>query len=150
MRGSGGAIVRRLADFVVRWPWVVVGFWVAMAVALPLTFPNLNDMAQKHPLAMLPADAPSVVAGRQMTEAFKDPGGDDLLLVVLTDEHGLGPAHEATYRKLVDALRDDQHDVVMLQDFVGTPALRSFLTSKDNKSWVLPVGLAGALGTPQS
>jgi putative drug exporter of the RND superfamily len=38
----------------------------------------------------------------------------------------------------------------MMQDFVETPALRSFLTSKDNKSWVVPVGLAGALGTPQS
>jgi RND superfamily putative drug exporter len=142
--------VRRLTDFVVRWPWAVIGLWVALAVVLPLTFPSLNDMAQKHPLAMLPGDAPSSVAARQMTEAFKEPGGDDLLLVVLTDERGLSPAHEATYRKLVTALRDDQHDVVMLQDFVETPALRSFLTSKDNKSWVVPVGLAGALGTPQS
>ncbi|WP_267291347.1 MMPL/RND family transporter [Mycobacterium hackensackense] len=142
--------MRRLADFVVRLPWAVVGLWVALAVVLPLTFPSLNEMAQKHPLAMLPADAPSSVAAKQMTEAFQEPGGDDLLLVVLTDERGLGPAHEATYRKLVDALRDDQQDVVMLQDFVGTPALRSFLTSKDGKSWVLPVGLAGALGTPQS
>jgi RND superfamily putative drug exporter len=142
--------LRRLADFVVRWPWLVVGFWVALVVALPLTLPNLNDMAQKHPLAMLPSAAPSTVAGRQMSEAFHESGSDDLLLVVLTDEHGLGKAHEATYRKLVDALRDDQHDVVMLQDFVSNPALRSFLTSKDDKSWVLPVGLAGALGTPQS
>ncbi|GAY16415.1 RND family transporter [Mycobacterium sp. shizuoka-1] len=142
--------MRRLADVVVRWPWAVIGLWVALAVALPLTFPSLNDMAEKHPLAMLPGDAPSSVAARQMTEAFQEPGGDDLLLVVLTDERGLTPAHEATYRKLVDALRDDQHDVVMLQDFIETPALRSFLTSKDNKSWVVPVGLAGALGTPQS
>ncbi|TGD89815.1 RND family transporter [Mycolicibacterium sp. CH28] len=142
--------MRRLADVVVRWPWVVIGLWVALAVALPLTFPSLNEMAQKHPLAMLPADAPSSVAARQMTEAFQEPGTDDLLLVVLTDERGLGPAHEATYRTLVKALRADSQDVVMVQDFVGTPALRSFLTSKDNKSWVLPVGLAGALGTPQS
>ncbi|SBS75652.1 putative membrane protein mmpL10 [uncultured Mycobacterium sp.] len=142
--------MRRLADFVVRWPWAVIGLWVALAVTLPLTFPSLTDMAQKHPLAMLPGDAPSSVAARQMTEAFSEPGGDDLLLVVLTDERGLSPAHEATYRKLVGALREDQHDVVMLQDFVETPALRSFLTSKDNKSWVVPVGLAGALGTPQS
>ena len=142
--------MRRLADFVVRWPWAVIGLWAALAVALPLTFPSLNDMAQKHPLAMLPGDAPSSIAARQMTEAFSEPGGDDLLLVVLTDERGLSPAHETTYRKLVGALREDQHDVVMLQDFVETPALRSFLTSKDNKSWVVPVGLAGALGTPQS
>lgn len=142
--------MRRLADFVVRWPMAVIGVWVALAVVLPLTLPSLNEMAERHPLSMLPGDAPSSVAARQMTEAFQEPGSDDLLLVVLTDERGLGPAHEATYRKLVSALRDDPHDVVMLQDFVGTPALRSFLTSKDNKAWVLPVGLAGALGTPQS
>ena len=47
-------------------------------------------MAQKHPLAMLPGDAPSSVAARQMTKAFQEPGTDDLLLVVLTDEQGLG------------------------------------------------------------
>lgn len=102
--------MRRLADFVVRFPYAVVGIWVALAVVLPLSFPSLNEMAEKHPLAMLPADAPSNVAARQMTEAFQEPGGDDLLLVVLTDENGLGPAHEATYRKLVNALRDDQQD----------------------------------------
>ena len=142
--------MQRLADFVVRWPLVIIGIWVALAVALPLTAPSLNDMAQKNPLAMLPGEAPSSVAARQMQEAFQEPGTDDLLLVVLTDEDGLGPEHEATYAKLVDVLRDDQQNVVMLQEFIGTPALRSTLTSKDEKSWVLPVGLAGALGTPES
>ncbi|WP_395308893.1 RND family transporter [Mycobacterium sp. AMU20-3851] len=142
--------MQRLADFVVRWPLAVIGIWLALAVALPLTAPSLNDMAQKNPLAMLPGEAPSSVAARQMEEAFQEPGTDDLLLVVLTDEDGLGPEHEATYAKLVDALRDDQQNVVMIQEFIGTPALRSTLTSKDEKSWVLPVGLAGALGTPQS
>ncbi len=143
-------MLRRLADFVVRWPLAVIGIWIAVAVALPLTVPSLNEMAQKHPLSMLPGDAPSSVAARQMEEAFQEPGTDDLLLVVLTDEDGLGPEHEETYAKLVDALRDDQQNVVMVQEFIGTPALRSTLTSADNKSWVLPVGLAGALGTPQS
>ncbi|TQK30022.1 RND superfamily putative drug exporter [Arthrobacter sp. SLBN-53] len=142
--------MRRLAGFVVRWPLAVIGIWVALAVALPLAVPSLNEMAQRNPLSMLPGDAPSNIAARQMQDAFQEPGTDDLLLVVLTDEDGLGPEHEATYRKLVDALRDDQQNVVMLQEFIGTPALRSTLTSKDDKSWVLPVGLAGALGTPQS
>ncbi|MDR3662958.1 MAG: MMPL family transporter [Mycobacterium sp.] len=142
--------MRPLADFVVRRPWAVIGLWIVLAIALPLSFPSLNDMAQKHPLAMLPADAPSSVAARQMTEAFQEPGGDDLLLVVLINDRGLGKPDEATYRKLVDALHDDPHDVVMLQDFISTPPLRNFLTSKDKKAWVLPVGLSGALGTPQS
>lgn len=128
----------------------MIAIWVALAVALPLTFPSLTQMAEKHPLAMLPGDAPSSVAAREMTKAFQEPGTDDLLLVVLSDERGLDAHHEATYRKLVSALRDDPHDVVMVSNFIETPQLRSFLTSKDNKAWVVPVGLAGALGTPQA
>lgn len=141
--------MRRLANLVVRWPFAVIAIWIGVAVALPLSVPNINEMAQKHPLAMLPSDAPSTVAAREMTKGFQETGTDDLLLVVLTDPRGLGPEQEPTYRKLVGALRDSD-DVVMLQDFIETPALRSFLTSKDGKAWVVPVGLAGALGTPQS
>jgi RND superfamily putative drug exporter len=142
--------MRRLADFVVRWPWVVIGVWVAIAVALPLTFPSLGEMAQKHPLAILPSDAPSSVTARKMTEAFHESGSEDLVLVVLTDDKGLSPADEAVYRKLVGALRQDTRDVLMLQDFVSMPPLRSVVTSKDDKAWVLPVGVAGELGTPRS
>ena len=142
--------MRRLADFVVRWPWVVVGIWVAIAVALPLSFPSLSDMAQKHPLAILPGDAPSNVTAQRMTQAFHESGSEDLLLVVLTDDNGLNAADEAIYRKLVDDLHKNTRDVVMVQDFLSTPALRSIVTSKDHKAWVLPVGVAGELGTPQS
>ena len=142
--------MRRIADVVVRWPWVVIGIWIAMAVALPLAVPSLGDMAQKHPLAVLPSDAPSSVTAMKMNQAFHEPGNDDLLLVALINETGLGPADEATYRKLVDALHDDPNDVVTVQDFISTPQLREFLTSQDHKTWVLPVGLAGELGTPRS
>jgi putative drug exporter of the RND superfamily len=142
--------VRRLADFVVRWPWVVIGLWLAIAVALPLSVPSLSEMAQRHPLALLPSDAPSSVAARQMTEAFHESGTDNLLVVALINENGLRPADEDAYRKLVDALRDDVTDVVMVQDFVSTPQLRPFLTSEDKTTWVLPVGLAGELGTPRA
>ena len=40
-RGEGEGDMRRLADLVVRWPWAVIGVWVALAVALPLAFPSL-------------------------------------------------------------------------------------------------------------
>ncbi|MCV7103549.1 RND family transporter [Mycobacterium palustre] len=128
----------------------MVGVWVAVAVALPLTLPSLNEMAQKHPLSILPGDAPSSVTARKMTEAFHESGSEDLLLVVLTDDKGLGPADEAAYRKLVDAVRADTRDVVMVQDFITTPPLRDVVTSKDHKAWVLPVGVAGELGTPRA
>lgn len=142
--------MRRLADLVVRWPLAVIGVWIAAAVALPLVFPSLNAMSQQHPLAILPNDAPSSVAARQMAEAFDESGSDDLLLVVLINDQGLTRSDEAVYRKLVDALREDTDSVLMLQDFIATPPLRSVLTSEDHKAWVLPVGVAGELGTPLS
>ncbi|KUI35888.1 hypothetical protein AU197_18780 [Mycobacterium sp. IS-1590] len=142
--------MRRLADLVVRWPWVVIGVWLAMVVALPLTVPSLGEMAQKHPLSILPADAPSSVTAARMAEAFGESGSDDLLLVALVNESGLTPADEATYRKLVDALRDNVTDVESVQDFIATPQLRPFLTSQDKTTWVLPVSLKGELGTPRA
>ena len=38
--------MRRLADLVVRWPFVVIGVWIAIAVVLPLTFPSLTEMSR--------------------------------------------------------------------------------------------------------
>lgn len=142
--------MRRLADFVVRWPWAVIGIWAALLVALPLACPSLSDMAQKHPLAILPGDAPSSVTAEKMTQAFHESGNNNLLLVALINENGLGSSDEATYRKLVDALRDDVADVESVQDFIATPQLKQFLTSKDKTTWVLPVGLVGELGTPRA
>jgi len=40
--------------------------------------------------------------------------------------------------------------VVSVQDFIGTPQLRQFLTSEDKTTWVLPVSLEGELGTPRA
>ena len=141
--------MRRLADIVVRWPWAVIGLWMAMAVALPLTFPSLGEMAQKNPLAILPSDAPSSVTAAKMAEAFREPASDNLLVVAFINETGLTPADEAVYRDVVDAVRDDITDVVSVQDFISTPQMRPFMTSEDKTTWVLPISLEGELGTPR-
>jgi RND superfamily putative drug exporter len=143
-------VFKRLGDLVVRCPWLVIGCWIVLAVALPPMFPSLTELSQKSPAAMLPADAPGSVSAKEMKEAFHESASDNVLLVVLTDEHGLGPADEDVYRKLADRLRGETKHVVMLQDFVSTPALRDVMTSKDNQAWLLPVSLAGELGSPQS
>ena len=146
-----GGVFQRLGDFVVRWPWVVIGCWVALAMVLPLLFPSLAEVTQKQPTSPLPASAPAIVSNRQMAEAFSKSGTEDnVLLVLLTNDKGLGPADEQVYRTLVDRLRQDSQDVVMLQDFVATPPLRETLSSQDGKAWILPVGLSGDLASPEA
>jgi RND superfamily putative drug exporter len=85
-----------------------------------------------------------------MNAAFKDSGAENILVVLLTDPKGLSSGDEAVYRRLVDRLRQDTTNVVMLQDFVSAPPLREALASKDGQAWILPVGLSGELGTPKA
>jgi RND superfamily putative drug exporter len=155
--------MRPIADVVVRWPKAVIGVWIALVVLLPLSFPSLGEMAERHPLSILPADAPSTIAATRMAEAFGESANDDLLVVAFIDEGGLTPADEKVYRRVVDVLHQDRtgarpggeghdaaHDVVSVQDFIATPQLRPFMTSEDKTTWVLPVSLEGELGTPRA
>ena len=152
--GAGKSGARRFQGFtwvgrqVTRWPLLVIALWLAIPAALFFAFPPLSDAIRQHPVPLIPSSAPSTVTAQKITEAFHESGQDNLMLVVLTDEGGLTPDDEGTYRALVTALRQDGRDVKMLQEFVGTPALRDTVTSKDHKAWVLPVGLAGELNTP--
>jgi putative drug exporter of the RND superfamily len=140
----------RLGAVVVRWPWLVIGCWIALAAALTSAVPSLMEVTQKNPVSTLPVNAPAMLANRQMAEAFPESGTENVLLVLLTNDNGLGQADEHVYKTLVDRLHRDVHDVVMVQDFLATPQMRSTLSSQDGKAWILPIGIAGELGSPES
>ncbi len=134
-----------------RWPWAVIGFWVALAAVLSVTFPPLTEMAAKRPVPILPSDAPVLQTTKLISEAYHQSGSENenVLLVVLTDDNGLNPSDLTTYHTLAANLRPDTRDIVLLQDFVHTPALRDAMTSKDHKAWYLPMVLSGGVGTPE-
>src|SRR6185437_6424064 len=140
----------RLARVVARRPWLVIAGWVALMVVLGVMFPPVTKIARERTQELLPSDAPVMVSTRQMTAAFHEPGIQNVALVVLTNENGMNKADEDVYRTLVDRLRGDTRDVVMVQDFISKPPLREVMASKDNKAWFIPVGIAGELGSPAS
>lgn len=145
-----GGIFDRLGKFVVRWPLLVVACWIAVAAALTLMLPPLAVQAAKREQAPLPADAPVMVLQKEIGEAFKEKGGGSLLMVILTNENGLGPADEAVYRKLVENLRADTQDKMSVQDFLGTPEMKELLESKDKKAWNLPINFPGEGIAPET
>ncbi|MGE2713818.1 RND family transporter [Mycolicibacterium litorale] len=141
-----------LGRFIVRHPvWIIVA-WVATAAVLFLLIPPLAVVSQKNPPEFLPADSPVMVASKQMSDAFKgaeETNAGNLNVVILSNDNGLSPADEATYRTLVERLKADKEHVISTQDFVATPELRQVMTSKDGKAWNLPVSLTGNMGTPK-
>src|ERR1700730_1816012 len=146
---AAGNIYQRLGNLVVRRPLVVIGFWIALASVLTVALPPMAVVAARNQPAMLPDDAPVMVTTREIVDAFHDKGSGNIVLVVLTDENGLSPADENTYRTLVGKLHQDTHDVVALQDFLTTKELREVFTAKDHKAWYLPISLAGDAASPE-
>jgi putative drug exporter of the RND superfamily len=147
---EGRGVFSLIGRLVVRWPWLVIAVWIALAGGLTQVFPPLGVLAQKAPASILPASAPSVVSQKQMSAAFAEASSENILLVVITNEKGFTAADEAVYRKLVDTLRAETQDVAALQDFITTPPLREILASKDNKAWLLPVNIVGEVATPRA
>lgn len=145
----GGAGFSWLGRLVVRHPVMIIAAWLAIAAAMLLLLPSLTKVANKNPPQFLPSDAPVLVAGQAMEDAFHEFDSDNMVLIVLSNEQGLSPADEGTYRTLVDRLRADTADVLTVDDFVHTPELRQVMTSPDQKAWNLPVSLTGGIGTAE-
>ncbi len=81
----------RIGRVAVRWPLVVIGLWIALAVTLFLVLPPLAKIAGEKPPEFLPSDAPVLVANNAMIKEFNESDSQNSLLVVLTNDNGLGP-----------------------------------------------------------
>ena len=115
------------------------------AGVLALIFPPLPVQAAKQEQKPLPDDAPTMVIERQMQQAWHETGGGgSQAMIILTDEHGITPADEDVYRKLVNQLQDDKQDKLSVTDILKVPEMREILVSKDGKAINLPVGFPDA------
>ncbi|WP_264990978.1 hypothetical protein, partial [Mycobacterium kiyosense] len=73
-----GGVFDRVGDFVIKWPWLAVGGWIAVVAFLALTFPPLQVQAAKHEQKPLPDNAPTMIAQAEMNAAFAArPGGSE-------------------------------------------------------------------------
>ena len=85
----------------------MIGCWAALAsgAAPGVSLPD-GDVAERNPVAILPADAPSTVDGQgDAPRRSENAGSENVLVVLLTNENGLVPADEKVYGTLVDRLR---------------------------------------------
>src|SRR6476646_9832881 len=136
-----------LGRVVVRAPWLVITAWIALVVVLSVAFPALTKVVESQTMQPLPPQA--MAATEQMAKDFHE-SAQNIVVVAMTDEHGLTPADNYTYRALADKLRSDTTDVSAVQDFISTPALRPLMVSTDNKAFFMAVTLKAPAGSPES
>ncbi|KAA1251979.1 RND family transporter [Mycobacterium simiae] len=145
-----GGIFDRVGDFVVKFPLLVIGSWIAVVAVLVLGFPPLQAQAAKREQKPLPDEAPTMIAQRDLNNAFHDKGGGSLLMVILINPKGLTAADEDTYHKLIENLKADTADKMSVQDFLGTKELREIFESKDHKAWNLAINFPGDAPAPET
>ena len=131
----------------VRAPWLVISAWIALVVVLFMAFPALTKVVENQTIQPLPPQA--MAATDQMAKDFHE-SAQNILVVVMTNEHGLTPADNNTYRAVADKLRSDTSEVSAVQDFVSTPPLRELMLSKDNQAFYMAVTLKAPPGSPES
>ena len=136
-----------LGRVVVRAPWLVITAWIALIVVLSVAFPALTKVVESQTLQPVPPQAMAATA--QMAKDFHE-SAQNIIVVVMTDEHGLRPADNYAYRALADKLRSDTTDVSAVHDFISTPALRQLMVSTDNKAFYMAVTLKAPAGSPES
>lgn len=140
-------MLKSLGQVVVRAPWLVIAAWVGLVVVLALAFPPLTKIVENQTVQPLPPQA--MAATQQMAQDFGD-SAQNILIVVMSDDQGLSPADDNTYRTLADKLRSDDQDVSSVEDFASTPPLRQLMVSQDNKAFYLAVTLKAPAGSPES
>ncbi|MCA9180888.1 MAG: hypothetical protein KDA51_05525, partial [Planctomycetales bacterium] len=81
------------SNFITRyWP-LVIGGWIALAVALRAIAPAWSDIAADGDLAFLPPTVPSAVGQRQLVEAFPSMSARSAMVMVIANRDaplGLG------------------------------------------------------------
>ncbi|MFI5509918.1 RND family transporter [Mycobacterium sp. NPDC051804] len=140
-------MLKSLGQVVVRAPWLVIAAWVGLVVVLALVFPPLTKIVENQTVQPLPPQA--MAATEQMAKDFGD-SAQNILIVVMSNDQGLSPANDNTYRALADKLRSDGRDVSSVEDFASTPALRQLMVSQDNKAFYMAVTLKAPAGSPES
>jgi RND superfamily putative drug exporter len=78
-----------IARFVVRFRYLVVGFWIALAVVATIALPSMTSEINNNNSQFLPASAPSEQAAKLATPLLGNSNGNSQILVVASTTHGL-------------------------------------------------------------
>ncbi|QQE78924.1 MMPL family transporter [Alicyclobacillus sp. SO9] len=130
-----------------RSKWITLAVWVILVALMTVVFPSVNKQENNN-AAVLPNEAQSVQAMKEMKKAFPDNSGQPAL-VVWYNKNGLTNTELKSIQSVTASLEqtplDAQKSVVPLNK-MPIQALKGF-ESKDGTTLVMPVSFKSGAGT---
>ncbi|KAA1250606.1 MMPL family transporter [Mycobacterium simiae] len=124
---------------------IILG-WVALTVILPVAAPKLEVVERENTVALLPKNAPSLIAMKRMGKQFQEFDSDSVAMVVLVGDQPLGVDTRRYYDELVSQLERDTKHVQHVQNYWGDLVTAAGNQSADSKAAYVQVNLAGDQG----
>ncbi|MGF2947014.1 RND family transporter, partial [Mycobacterium sp. Lab-001] len=128
---------------------IVVG-WLALTVAVTVLVPRLDVVERENSVGLLPKDAPSLIAMKQMGKVFHEFDSDSVAMVVLVGDQPLGDAARRFYDDLVRQLERDTTHVEKVQNYWGELVTAGGEQSADSKAAYVQLNLAGDQGSTRA
>nr|MDT0525808.1 MMPL family transporter [Streptomyces sp. DSM 41633] len=115
---------------------------MAIAVALSMSVPSLEQVEKENAVAMDLSAAPSFRAMQRMGELFGESNSNAVVMIVLEGEQPLGDDAHSYYTDIVRQLKSDTKHVQHVQDFWGDAMTQAAAQSIDGKATYVQVTLA--------
>jgi len=141
--GGMARVFRRLAV-----PIVIA--WVALAVFLNVSTPQLEKVGEMRSVSMSPKGAPATVAMQRIGEVFQLYKSDSSVMIVLEGDNPLEAPAKDFYAKMIAGLRADTTHVEHVEDLWSDPLTATGAQSGDGKAAFVQVYLAGNQGEAKS
>ncbi|WAC92623.1 RND family transporter [Mycobacterium sp. Aquia_213] len=129
-----------------RFAPVVILAWLAFLVVINVIVPQLEPVVDANREALVPVDAPSVMALKHIGEKFKEGDSNALVFVVFEADHKFDEKDHAFYNQMVAKLRQDKH-VQYVMNLWGEGTTAAGVQSNDAKANFTLVRVAGDIGS---
>jgi putative drug exporter of the RND superfamily len=147
MRHGQSQFLGRLADFVGRHGYLVLGMWIVVAAGLNLVAPRLEQVGIQKSGPVIPDSAPSLVTIKNMGIQFGESQASAIGYLVLEDDRGFNNADHTYYHEIITKLRSDKSQIDSVQDLLSDPATAPSAASEDGKAVYAVVQFYGGVGS---
>lgn len=76
----------RFMRAVQRFSWPIILVWLLVTIAVNVLVPPIESVARNNAVSTSPADAPSVIAAKQIGKTFQESNSDSIVMVVLESD----------------------------------------------------------------
>jgi len=128
-----------LSKTVVKLRYAIIVFWVAAAVVILLTAPELSKVASSDETSFLPPNSDTLQATALYKQLFPSTGNTSSFVLVLTDNNGISDADRTYGRAIGDFLMagEDKYDIQDIKSPFTDSAYEAEMISADGKAAVI-------------